>query len=76
MWAYMGNGGWGWMGFGMIGMSLFWIFLIIGIVALLKAFWGPGTARERTALDILKERYARGEIEKQEFEQKRRDLSA
>ncbi len=82
MWGYMGNygGGWGGMGFGLIGMSLFWIVLIIGIVALLKGRWGsPGSGErrpEKTALDILKERYARGEIDKAEFDQKRNDLAA
>lgn len=82
MWNYMGNynGGWGWMGFGMIGMSLFWILLIVAIVALVNGAWRSGTSAERpqekTALDILKERYARGEIEKEEFEQKKHDLAA
>ena len=81
MWGYMGNydGGWGWMGFGMIGMSLFWIFLIIGVVALVRGTWGFGASPARhpgkAALDILKERYARGEIEKEEFAQKKRDLA-
>ena len=82
MWGYMGNydANWGWgMGFGMIGMTLFWIFVILVIVALLKSlFTGtrspPERERDKTALDILKERYARGEIERDEFEQKRRDL--
>lgn len=38
MWDHMGyyNGGWGGMGLGMIGMSLFWILLIVAIVALVK----------------------------------------
>ena len=82
MWGYMGNyhGGWGWMGFGMMGMALFWIFLIIGIVALVNGAWGwgasAGRSQERTALDIIRERYAHGEIEKEEFEQKKRDLAA
>ncbi|HUW37827.1 MAG TPA: SHOCT domain-containing protein [Rhodocyclaceae bacterium] len=81
MWGYMGHygGGWGGMGLGMIGMALFWILLIVGIVALVKGGWGPGAAggrrQEKTALDVLKERYARGEIEKTEFEQKKRDLA-
>ncbi len=81
MWGYMGNydGGWGWMGFGMIGMSLFWILLVVAIVGLVRGTWrsGPPIERrqEKTALDILKERYARGEIEKEEFTQKRRDLA-
>ncbi len=77
MWEYM-NGG---MGFGMgLGMLLFWGILIAGIVMLVRCFSGSGTCgkseREKSALDILKERYARGEIEKEEFEQKKRDLES
>ncbi|HUW37813.1 MAG TPA: SHOCT domain-containing protein [Rhodocyclaceae bacterium] len=79
MWGYMGSYDGGWCGLGMIGMPLFWIFLIIGIVALVKGIWGSGASAERrpekAALDILKERYARGEIEKEAFEQKKRDLA-
>ena len=81
MWGHMGgygwDGGWGWGG--MIGMSLFWILIVVAIVALVRGLWGGGASSERrqekTALDILKERYARGEIEREEFEQKKRDLS-
>lgn len=82
MWGHMGGygweGGWGWGG--MIGMSLFWILVVVAIVALVRGIWSGGAASERrpqrTALDILNERYARGEIEREEFEQKKRDLSA
>ena len=35
-----------------------------------------GAAREDSALDILEKRYARGEINKQEFEERKRDLQA
>ena len=66
------------MGFGMIGMVLFWALIILGIVVLVKRVGGPpassGTPPSKSALDILNERYARGEIEKQEFEEKKRDL--
>ena len=78
MWEYMSSHGWGMMGFGMIGVTLFWILLIVGIVLLAKMLWssgsGPGRTQEKSPLDILKERYAQGEIEKEEFEQKKRDL--
>ncbi|MEW6331354.1 MAG: SHOCT domain-containing protein [Pseudomonadota bacterium] len=69
--------GWG-MGFGGIGMILFWVLIIAGIVVLTK--WladgprGSGSPREKSALDILKEHYARGDISREEFERKRRDL--
>jgi len=71
--------GWGWgMGFGMISMVLFWVIIILGIVVLVRWIGTGSSGADRTpaksALDILKERYARGEIERDEFEQKKRDL--
>jgi putative membrane protein len=74
--------GWGWgMGFGMIGVVLFWVLVVTGIVMMVK--WivgssssGPSQPPGRTALDILKERYALGEIDKQEFDEKKRDLGS
>ena len=74
MWGPMGNCGWGWGGMMGVGMLLFWGLLIVVIVLLIRATWGPGRDREKTALDLLKERYARGEIERDEFERKKRDL--
>ena len=72
----MGEYGHGW-GMG-IGMLLIWGVLILGMVMWGKYIWGPGTYagrdHEKSALDFLKERYARGEIEREEFVQKKRDL--
>jgi putative membrane protein len=80
----MGPGmmGWGYgMGwFGMILMGLFWVAIIVGIIFLIRwLFVSTGTKSYRpgfedSALDILKKRYARGEINKEEFEQKKKDL--
>jgi len=58
---------------------LFWILLIVVIVLLVAGSGvGRGSQRDRgeekTPLDILKERYARGEIDDEEFERKRREL--
>ena len=77
MWGDMGNHGW-WWGFGMIPMLLFWVLVILGIAALAKWLFGNSgePPRGKSALDILKERYARGEIGREEFEQKKRDLEA
>jgi len=73
----MGTFGWG-MGFGWIFMLLFWALIILGLVAIAKWLMGntgnTGSSAPKTAQQILKERYARGEIDRQEFEQKKRDL--
>jgi len=67
---------WGWgMGFGWIFMILFWALVILGIVALIKWLSDQSGSRGKTALEILQERYARGEIQREEYEQKKRDLS-
>lgn len=78
MWGYDGFGfGGGAMG---IGMLLFWALIIAAVVMLVRALApaSRGTSAEphlRTPRDILGERYARGEIDKTEFEQKKRDLA-
>lgn len=72
----MSDMGWFGGGAGPLFMLLFWGLVILGLVALVRwlAQSGVGQAREKTALDVLKERYARGEIDRKEFEQKRTDL--
>ncbi|MCZ7574361.1 MAG: SHOCT domain-containing protein [Ardenticatenaceae bacterium] len=81
---WWGDGfGWGWMMFGGVMMLLFWGGVIALIVFAVRSFSSPrqsggygesGGGSRRTALDILKERYARGEITKAEYEEMRRDL--
>jgi putative membrane protein len=67
-------------GFGWWWMMIFWIAVIVGLFFLIKWFSDKGRADRNTspihesALDILKKRYAKGEINKEEFEQKKRDL--
>ena len=67
--------GWG----GGIGMIIFWIIVIILIVVLVKfiATQSSGrTERKETPIEIIKRRYASGEIDKEEYEQKKKDLDA
>ncbi len=69
-----GNYGWG-MGFEWLFMFIFWILVILGIVYLAKLIIGAEKKKAgETALDILKTRYAKGEISKEEFEEKRKAI--
>ncbi|MEL0585385.1 MAG: SHOCT domain-containing protein [Candidatus Thiodiazotropha sp. (ex. Lucinoma kazani)] len=65
-------------GFGGGYMWLFWLGLIILIVWVVKATAGGKSTpseRHKTALDILRKRYANGEIDREEYEEKRKDLT-
>ena len=74
--------GWGGGWYGMIFGPIFMIIVIAGVVALVLIFarslggsWhGSPPPMNRTPLDILKERFARGEIDKTEYEERRRVL--
>ena len=70
-----GNYGWG-MGFGWIFMILFWALVILGIVYIVQAILRRAgqSGPEETPFDILKKRYAKGEITKEEFERMKNDL--
>ena len=85
-WGMMGGGmmgpgvlgGWGdfspWWS---VTMLVFWALLLVGIA--LFVVWGirhagPGEPADRRPLDILKERYARGELTREQYEQIRRDI--
>jgi putative membrane protein len=75
----MGGG----FGFGIpgLGMILFWGVIILVVVLLAGSLartyggGGDGSGRsQKSARDILDERYARGEIDREEYEEKKRSL--
>ena len=75
MWGHWGGWGWGWMGFGFILMIIFWAAVITLIV------WGVRhyshahqSSNNDSAMDIARQRYAKGEITKEQFEQLKKDL--
>ena len=57
-------------------MPLFWGGLILLVVWLVREVGGSSSNQPNRALEILKERYAKGEINKEEFESKKKDLTS
>jgi putative membrane protein len=80
-WHYGWDWGWGHMIFGSLMMVLFWGGIIVAIVLAVRwigsesSHGATPTAPRNKALDILQERFARGEIDKEEFEERKRMLS-
>jgi putative membrane protein len=80
MMGHYGDG----MGFGWFGMASGWVFTIVVwalIIWAIVAFvhWatrqqGGTDPKKKTAIEILEERYARGEISKEEFEERKKVL--
>ena len=69
---HWGNFGGMGFGFGWIFMIMFWLLVIMGIAYILKNMFSSRVlAKNETAEDILKKRYAAGEITKNEFNEKR-----
>ncbi len=80
-WQMMPEWGLGWGGGGMFLGPLFmvaWLAMLVALVVLLVRWLGggsPGTgSAPRTAREILDERYAKGEIDHDEYEKRRKTL--
>jgi putative membrane protein len=74
MWGWDGAWGAGWGWFGLMHL-VWWLLLIAGAVVLVRALAGSWRDRD-SALQILRERYARGEIDRTEYEERRKLLKA
>ena len=72
-WGHMGSWGWGMGIFGALFMLLIFGLVVWLIVYLVRADQGRGTGA-KGALDLLDERYARGEIDREEYLERRADL--
>jgi putative membrane protein len=79
-WADMDGWSWGWGLAGMTMMILFWVLVIVGLVLVVRSFTRDAAAtsgsaqRADRAFGILRERYARGEIDEAEYEARLRRL--
>jgi len=78
--SFFQDGQHGWlMAVGILHLLIFWILAVLGTGALWKYLTGGDRAAarehvEKTPLTLLQERYVRGEIQRDEYEEKKRDL--
>ena len=70
---HYGMGAWGWWW-----MILVWVIIIVAAIFIIKSIVGKGTGSQHheTPLDVLKRRYAAGEITKEQFDQMKKDLTS
>ncbi len=74
MWDMHDGWGW-WMLFGWIWMVAFWGLIVWAVVTVINRLGGRGRERgQSNANTILEERFARGEINREQFEEMRRTL--
>jgi putative membrane protein len=84
-WGMMGDGwgmmgGWGGGAFSMIFWALVLVALVAGVIWFVRSSSSAGAGRSQlprrsSGLDILEERYARGEINRDEYLQKKQEIS-
>lgn len=80
MWGdgHMWGGGYG-MGYGLFGglmMVLFWV-ILIGLIVIAVRWWmEQGSGKRSSALEILQERLARGEIDPKEYAERKKALES
>lgn len=73
MWGWDGSWSMGWGWFGLMHLA-WWLLLIVAVVLVARAVLGRRWGQRDTALDILRERYARGEINEEEYQERKKLL--
>ena len=78
LWWGVGPWFWGpsWWPWGSLVMVGFWVAVIVVLAVLFRRLGWPTSGRSDSALEILRSRYARGELSREDFETMRRDLVA
>jgi putative membrane protein len=66
---------WGASWIGLFFTIVFWVFITFVVVAVVRGFRGKEFHSEtKTPLEILKERYAKGEVNKKEYEEIKKEI--
>ena len=68
-WGHMSGWGWGMMVLG-------WLFMTLVVVLVVWLIWSTARPSRRNAIELLYERYARGELARDEYLERRKDLGA